>query len=161
MDFYKILYDCLWFILPAYFANASALFIGRGSPIDFGRKFTDGRRILGDGKTFPGFLGAVLVGSAVGYLQGRLFIGFLLSLGAMFGDLVASFIKRRCDIKRGDPAPFVDQLDFLSGALLFAVVFDKADIDFALLSYLVVLTLFVHPLANRIAYTFKLKKVPY
>src|SRR2546422_10015344 len=43
-----------WFLLPAYVANPMAVVFGGGTPMDFGRALRDGRRILGDGKTWRG-----------------------------------------------------------------------------------------------------------
>ena len=42
---------------------------GGGPPIDLGRRFRDGRRILGDGKTIRGFFAGVVCGSLVGAAQ--------------------------------------------------------------------------------------------
>ena len=39
--------SALYFIFPAYCANAAALIFGGGPPIDAGREFLDGRPILG------------------------------------------------------------------------------------------------------------------
>ena len=39
--------SAIWFILPAYFANAAPVVLGGGPPLDMGKKFLDGRRILG------------------------------------------------------------------------------------------------------------------
>jgi len=39
--------EAIWFFLPAYFANATPVVLGGGTPIDLGRNFLDGRRILG------------------------------------------------------------------------------------------------------------------
>src|SRR2546427_13302198 len=46
-----------WFLLPAYVANPMAVVSGGGTPMDFGRTLRDGRRLLGDGKTWRGFAG--------------------------------------------------------------------------------------------------------
>ena len=100
--------EILLFILPAYFANASPVLLGGGVPIDLGKKFSDGRRIFGDGKTIRGFVGGVSAGiilSAIvsilfpleifGGFKLQFFSGCLLSLGTLVGDLIGSFIKRR------------------------------------------------------------------
>ncbi|MEM2250762.1 MAG: CDP-2,3-bis-(O-geranylgeranyl)-sn-glycerol synthase [Candidatus Hadarchaeales archaeon] len=117
--------EALWFILPAYFANASPVIFGGGRPIDGGRKFRDGRPIFGPGKTVRGFLGGLSVGTIIGGFQTLttndlelLPLAFLLSLGALCGDLFGSFVKRRLGFERGRPFPLLDQLGFL----LFAVI---------------------------------------
>ena len=52
----EIILQALWLILPAYVANASAVLVGGGTPVDFGKNWRDGKRILGDGKTWRGLL---------------------------------------------------------------------------------------------------------
>ncbi len=118
--------ESLWFILPAYVANATPVVAGGGTPLDRGRLFIDGRRIFGDGKTVRGFLAGLAAGVLVGLIEGivvnslshYLLLGFLLALGALLGDLLGSFIKRRIGIGRGGAAPGLDQLGFVIVALL-------------------------------------------
>ena len=118
----------IYFMLPAYLANVSALTFGGGTPLDFGREFRDGRRILGDGVTWRGTIIGTGIGTAIGILQGIIagdifygaLLGFSLGLGALLGDAAGSFIKRRINIGRGRPAPILDQLDFVVGALLLS-----------------------------------------
>ena len=52
MDIILILAQAFWFMLPAYVANPTAVVFGGGRPIDAGRVLRDGRRFLGDGKTW-------------------------------------------------------------------------------------------------------------
>jgi CDP-2,3-bis-(O-geranylgeranyl)-sn-glycerol synthase len=140
---YEIIIQALWLVLPAYIANASALLVGGGAPIDFGKSWKDGKRILGDGKTWRGLFSGAIVGVAGGFGLsivafyannsdfaflglndfGRfpLMIPIISSIcfGALFGDIIESFFKRRAGIKRGgDWIPF-DQIDFILGVLLF------------------------------------------
>ena len=37
-----------------------------GRPMDFRKNFIDGKRILGEGKTWKGFFGGIIIGSAIG-----------------------------------------------------------------------------------------------
>jgi CDP-2,3-bis-(O-geranylgeranyl)-sn-glycerol synthase len=139
---YTIVIQAFWIVIPIYVANASAVIVGGGTPIDFGKKWKDGRRILGDGKTWRGLLAGTFLGMTAGFglvvaasylnTNGYVFLGltnfdgfpimipllFSLCFGALFGDLVESFFKRRIGKDRGqDWIPF-DQLDFLVGALV-------------------------------------------
>ncbi len=139
---YEIVLQALWLILPAYIANASALLSGGGKPIDFGKKWKDGKRILGDGKTWRGLVTGAVIGMVGGFGLsivafyandsdfaflglsdfGRfplmIFIVGSLCFGALIGDIVESFFKRRRGKNRGeDWIPF-DQLDFIIGALV-------------------------------------------
>jgi CDP-2,3-bis-(O-geranylgeranyl)-sn-glycerol synthase len=141
---YEIIIQALWLVLPAYIANASALLVGGGAPIDFGKNWRDGRRILGDGKTWRGLITGAVVGMTGGFglsvvakyaavsdfafLGINDFTGFPLMIpiiasicfGALIGDIVESFFKRRRGKVRGqDWIPF-DQLDFILGALFFS-----------------------------------------
>ena len=109
----------LWIMGPAYIANSVAVLTGGKYPIDQGKTLSDGNRILGDGKTWSGLLGGTLGGIAFGLLldvessrmaldsltdekyeqnlwgDSSILVFFLLSFGALFGDMTASFYKRR------------------------------------------------------------------
>jgi CDP-2,3-bis-(O-geranylgeranyl)-sn-glycerol synthase len=146
---YTVILQAFWIIIPVYVANASAVIVGGGKPIDFGRTWKDGRRLLGDGKTWRGLFAGTFLGmtagfglavaasyiqaSDYGYLQLTNFEGFpmmiplLFSLcfGALVGDLIESFFKRRIGKERGqDWIPF-DQLDFLVGALVSSLLMSE------------------------------------
>lgn len=125
----------LYFIFPAYCANAAPVIFGGGLPLDAGRTFLDGKPIFGSHKTVRGFLAGLIIGTLVGFFleqfllpyqhlllfQQSALLGFTLSLGALVGDLCDSFIKRRAGLSPGSPVPLADQLDFVFGALLFSL----------------------------------------
>jgi len=146
--------------------------------MDFGHHFIDKRRLFGDGKTWRGFYGGILVGILVGALQGYLYPhialdspvndltmtayilrAVLLSFGAGVGDLTGSFIKRRINLKRGAPFPIVDQIGFLVLAFLFAVL--RFEVPTVYVLILLPLTLFAHLGANIFAYLAGMKDVWY
>ena len=115
----------LLFIGPSYVANAAPLVFGGGRPLDGGRNFIDGRPIFGAHKTVRGLVAGILAGSLVGLgeslVDPRLAIaGFAISLGAVLGDLLGAFIKRRLNMTPGRLFPVVDQLDFVLGALVLS-----------------------------------------
>ncbi len=152
-------------ILPAYVANATATvlakfnILGLKRPIDSGRYFFDGRRILGDGKTWQGLILGTLAGTTVGAAYLPVSISFLLALGALLGDIAGSFLKRRLGLKRGQEFWLLDSLDFLAGAIILsslAVRWNPAEILF-----LAVITPFVHRGANVLGYILGLKSVPW
>ncbi|WP_423793354.1 CDP-2,3-bis-(O-geranylgeranyl)-sn-glycerol synthase [Methanocaldococcus indicus] len=170
----KLVFMSFWYILPAYVANASACIFGGGTPIDLKKCFIDGRRVIGDGVTFKGSFFGILLGTLTGAIQGilinfnifgqldfyagiidHIILAFLLSLGAIVGDAVGSFIKRRLNIERGKPAPLLDQLDFVIGALIFAYPF--APIPLSMVFIIIVMTLFIHFIGNVIAYLIGVK----
>lgn len=92
-------------------------------------------------------------------LAPTVFHGFLLSFGALLGDLVGSFMKRRLSLERGQPAPFLDQLDFVVGALALSFIEFIPQIE--IIIALLVFTPIIHLTANIIGYKLKLKKEPW
>jgi len=148
------------FMLPALVANASApIFRGLG-PIDRGILFIDSEPLFGKNKTVGGFLGGTLMGFLVGVVINRnILISATLSLGALTGDLLGAFIKRRLKIKPGQPFPLLDQYDFVFGALLFTYPFCQVDL-YELAGFLITVP-FVHLATNVIAYILHIKSVPW
>jgi len=142
----EIIAQAFWIIIPAYVANGCAVLVGGGKPIDFGKKCKDGKRILGDGKTWRGLLVGTFLGMTVGFAlsTGAIYIDqwgygyigltdfyrfpymiviiFSICFGALMGDISESFFKRRIGRERGeDWIPF-DQIDFLLGALILSFI---------------------------------------
>jgi CDP-2,3-bis-(O-geranylgeranyl)-sn-glycerol synthase len=152
----------MWFIFPAYCANAAPVIFGGGQPMDFGKNFFDGKPFLGTHKTFRGFLAGIIVGTLVGLVQTlifenflleygtqfhySIFLGFMLSLGAVTGDLIESFIKRRLNRSPGRPLPIADQVDFILGAFLFSIPVSPPSLLSATIILLV--TIPIHLLTN-------------
>ncbi|MCQ2972275.1 MAG: CDP-2,3-bis-(O-geranylgeranyl)-sn-glycerol synthase [archaeon] len=173
----------LYFLLPAYLSNSSGLAFGGGLPMDFGKSTKKGVRLIGDGCTWRGLIAGTIVGIIVGALQGLagpyfitnfgdyiftpiitsvpqgIIVGFLLGFGALIGDAIGSFLKRRIGIGRGKPAPVLDQLDFLIVALIFASFVIPITLEFVIIAAL--LTLIIHFLANAGAYLLGIKDVWY
>ena len=69
-DFLQIIIDSAVFVLPLWFGNASPTILGGGRPIDGGRFWRDGHRLLGDGKTIRGFWAGVFVSTIIGGIIG-------------------------------------------------------------------------------------------
>ncbi|MCR5027367.1 MAG: CDP-2,3-bis-(O-geranylgeranyl)-sn-glycerol synthase [Methanobrevibacter sp.] len=185
-DFSQLVITCifvLYFLLPAYIANSGGLIFGGGKPIDLGKSDSNGIRWIGDGVTWRGLIGGTILGTLVGAIQGYyginllalfgkyittpiatnllegIIIGFLLSFGALIGDALGSFLKRRLGIGRGKPAPILDQIDFLIVALLFCSVVVSFDLKFIIIA--IILTLIIHLLSNTGAYLLGIKDVWY
>jgi CDP-2,3-bis-(O-geranylgeranyl)-sn-glycerol synthase len=75
-DWLAILIFGVLFIAPAYFSNAGMVIVGGGKPLDKGKLWRDGRRILGDHKTISGLVkGPLYIGIP---LSCALFLLFLL-----------------------------------------------------------------------------------
>ncbi len=158
-----ILYPIIY-VFPAYAANGAPVIFGGGRPLDMKRKFF-GRRIFGDHKTVRGTVSSVIAGVLVGvieypFLHYMLPVAILLTIGANFGDLFGSFIKRRLDIKAGKSTPLLDQYGFFVFALLFALPLGNLPSLYGII-FLVVLTGLLHPLTNMGAHRLKLKDVPW
>lgn len=186
IDVQMLLITCvatLYFILPAYFSNGAGLVFGGGTPVDFGKSDKKGIRWIGDGVTWRGLIGGTVIGIITGIIQGFLapiiianfgqlittpiitdissgiLIGFLLGFGALLGDALGSFLKRRIGIGRGNPAPLLDQLDFLIVALILVSFVVELSLSFVVIA--IILTLIIHLMANTGAYLLGLKDVWY
>ncbi|MFX1297972.1 MAG: CDP-2,3-bis-(O-geranylgeranyl)-sn-glycerol synthase [Promethearchaeota archaeon] len=88
-----------------------------------------------------------------------LFRVFLIALGAPLGDLIGSFLKRRLNLERGAPAPVIDQLDFLLGAIFLAYIIFPLRWMYIIFALLV--TLLLHILTNTIAFKLDYSKEPW
>ena len=154
--------SALYIILPTYFTNGALVVFGGGRPIDLGKTLSDGQRILGDNKTFRGFISGIIVGTLVGLVGSYLLstnlmpIALPASLGALLGDMVGAFLKRRLHIKPGGALPGVDQLDFVVGSMVLVSLFSPISVTVALI--LLVVTPPIHFLTNVGAYLLGLKK---
>ncbi len=220
LESYSVL-ECIFVVLlimaPAYLANTIAVLTGGRYPIDQGKLYSDGNRILGDGKTWSGLIGGTIGGMVVGYglyfvimrnfyhhllwklgldsssenLVDKLVsiiakdptfgdqllwgmdnitatsIFFLLSFGALFGDMTASFYKRRQNLQRGDKFALLDMYDFIIMSLLLCLIFQR---DWLLswildgwvpLFTILVLTPFLHRGVNIIGYKIGVKNEPW
>lgn len=187
MDIALILIQASWFMIPAYVANPAAVLFGGGKPMDFGHRLRDGRRFLGDGKTWSGFAGGIFSGMLIGGIQHvsvwllgakeflfgspqqAVLLLFLLSCGALLGDILGSFIKRRIGIVRGAKTPGLDQYDFLIGVVLVLFVFQTGwflehyvlDYYFIGLIFIIFITPLLHRAINILGYKLGRKDVPW
>lgn len=172
-------------MLPAYIANPAAALFGGGTPIDLGRNYSDNKRILGDGKTYRGLLVGSLCGAIVGLLQIIIaphiapyvhVSGYALTMtsyvalvtmpvGALIGDIVKSFFKRRIGFDRGEMLPFADQLDFVAGAWALTLILDygwfTANFSLAVIVTVLVITPVLHLATNVVGFKIGKKKVPW
>ena len=80
-------------------------------PLDGGLTFVDGRPLFGASKTLRGIVLSVLATAATGALVGPDWrIGVLVGGGAMAGDLLSSFLKRRLGLTPSSKATGLDQI---------------------------------------------------
>lgn len=81
------------------------------APLDGGLIFFDGRPLLGSSKTIRGLVAAVTATALGALLLGvPVTVGALLGGGAMLGDAIASFIKRRLGVAPSGRATGLDQI---------------------------------------------------
>jgi CDP-2,3-bis-(O-geranylgeranyl)-sn-glycerol synthase len=174
------LIESIWIILPAYAVNGLIPLVGlrKTHPIDFGKKFR-GKPLFGPGKTWEGLVFGCFIGILIASIEMLAFpylpfdqspvpltivpmsplLGLMLGIGAIAGDIVGSFIKRRIGLPRGAIAPLLDQEDFLLGSLLFASFLAAIKPDWVLL--LVIITPILHLVANLIGFRIRVKKQPW
>jgi len=182
MNILTFISSCFYFFLPAYFTNMTPPLIRRvgifnflDKPVDFGRKFK-GQPILGKNKSWRGVIFGVIFGILVAGLQLWLYrfplikeisffdysriniflFGFLISAGAVFGDLFFAFIKRRLRMEPGQRFIPFDQTNYVIGAALFLTAFLKINILIWITVF--ILTLFLHLIFNRTGYLLGLHK---
>ena len=165
------IWDAILFIIPAYVANSIPVLLGGGPPLDGGKKWNDGRPILGGGKTTRGAIAALASATIIGAIypflplgsglvsQMTIFIGLLMGIGTVLGDIIGSFLKRRLNIERGAALPLVDQDGFVLVTLL--LVHFLIPVPLLYWIFILVLTPLVHVAFNIIAYLAKWKDVPY
>jgi len=166
METVQLIIEALKFIFPAYCANAIPVVTGGGLPLDFGKKFFDGKPIFGKNKTFQGFFSGLAVGITVGFAESlffeyHIFFGLFLSLGALLGDLAGAFIKRRFGLAPGDLLPVVDQVDFIIGAILFSLPICLPALSWERVVAVLIITPPIHLLTNFAAYKLGLKNNPW
>jgi CDP-2,3-bis-(O-geranylgeranyl)-sn-glycerol synthase len=182
MSLLQLILSCIWFFLPAGIANMSPSFattlFGQGKPIDGGKSWHH-KRIFGDHKTWRGLVVGIAAGSLffllqvwlyrlavvrrfsiIDYSQTSVFMGVALGSGALFGDMVKSFIKRRVDIPPGTSWIPFDQIDYVLGGLLLTLPFALQFSASAWQVWLTVIIIFfiLHIIVNILGWAIGLKK---
>jgi CDP-2,3-bis-(O-geranylgeranyl)-sn-glycerol synthase len=185
MEWLAVVVTAFWAMLPAYIPNNAAVLGGGGPPIDGGRTWGDSR-LLGDGKTWRGTAVGWAAGAAVALFLNAVEptasdllgvdlpvfpapIALVFPLGAMLGDIAASFLKRRSGRERGAPYPGVDQLDFVVVSLALAFAVDALvglswfteTFTLPVLGVVLVVTPVLHVSTNVLAYALGFKDEPW
>ena len=167
---------CFYLMLPAYFANMAPVIVKKidflAFPIDLSK--TLGKKpILGKNKTFRGLVFGIIFAVIIAYLQLRLYnleyfrnisfinyqnwllLGFLMGFGALAGDLIKSFFKRRIRIAPGHRFIPFDQTDFVIGALVFVMPVFELTLGIFITSLL--LSFILHITVNHAAFYFGIR----
>jgi len=155
------------------FASKVGILKSLAGPVDFGKRYR-GFPIFGYHKTWRGIILGVLIGILISFFQRFLwqfpffeklsffnyqeinvfFLGFLLSFGALLGDLISSFFKRRQKIEPGKSWIPFDQISFVIGPFVLVSPFFKIQV----LAWLIILFLsfLLHIIVNRIGFWLKI-----
>lgn len=174
---YMDLIRIFWFFLPAGMANMAPVLFRwinfLNYPIDFNKQLNK-KPIFGKNKTFRGLFFGIVLAILVVYIQKILYahtvnislidysvlnpllLGFLLGFGALFGDSIKSFFKRRLNINPGKSWIPLDQIDWIIGSIIFVIFYVKLSLMQVLVS--IVLFGLLHPVINLIGYLIKIKK---
>lgn len=129
------------------------LLLGPGRPLDGGLRLRDGLPLLGGTKTIRGVLASLLVTPVAAAALGLPWsIGLLVALGAMLGDLLASFTKRRLGYPSSTTAPLLDTVP--ESLIPVLLVMGRLGLDWLDLALLIlafgVLDLVLTPLGQRL-----------
>lgn len=179
----KFILSCVYFFLPAYFTNmvpslSNQLGILKflAKPVDFGKEFM-GASLLGSHKTWRGIVLGPAVGILIVFCQAWLFskssfireisffdyqqinlplFAFLISFGAICGDLFFAFIKRRLGLKPGARFLPFDQINYVIGAAVFLTPFFNLSINVWIT--LLILTPILHILATQFGFLLGLSR---
>ena len=150
------------------------------SALDGGRCLKDGRPVFGPTKTWRGVVSACLFTGLVAWMMHwSVMAGLLIALGAMTGDLLSSFIKRRLGMVSSSRALGLDQIPesllpllLLKGLLVKGLslkVFStgllpqtlQADMTWTLVWQVVVMFFIAELLLSRILFHLHIRNQPY
>ena len=167
----------VWLFLPAGCANMVASLVRAvpflNYPLDF--NFTlKGKVVLGPHKTWRGLFFGILAALLMSYVQVKIYgqnfpyvffdysqinfwlWGLLMGGGAILGDALRSFIKRRRNILPGHPWFPYDQIDWVLGAAILISFYIPISWDKIVIA--VLLSTAIHPAINYLCYIFHLQK---
>lgn len=159
----------LWLIIPAGFGNMMPPFAAKlipkwTAPIDGGKSWR-GIRWLGDHKTWRGLVFGIIGAEMIYLLQVQVFgqlyttpwwFGGLLGLGALAGDAIKSFFKRRAGVKSGQSWFPWDQIDWIIGLVAVSVFWNILGV--AEIIILLIIGLGLHLIVKAIGYFLKMNE---
>jgi len=162
--------ESLYFFLPGYIANMAPVLLRwipvGGTPIN--------EKLFGSHKTWRGLIVGIIMGGIIFSLQKYLYVtefklwaiidygdfspvlGFLMGLGALVGDAVKSYYKRKGGLKPGERWFPYDQIDFVIGGIIFSwfVYVPQAEVVLILL----LVTPILHIVVNHIGYWLRIRE---
>lgn len=166
-----VILQAFWYMLPAYFANMAPVFCK--NTLKFLAKPVN-QKLFGSHKTYRGIFTGIIFGIMAAYLQYVTYndytwlanislidyqqwflFGLLMGAGAMLGDLVKSFFKRKKGINPGERWMGFDQLDYVAGALLFTGIIYIP--GFWVILAIIIISFFGDIAVNHLAYWLRLR----
>lgn len=168
----------LYLFVPAFVANSTPVIV-KNLPVLCSWNTPVHARWFGTNKTYRGFLCGIALGMAASLLQYALrdvpvlqgitllhetpgksaLVGFLLGFGALFGDAVESFVKRRMGLPPGRALPFWDGADYIIGGLVLLAPLYVVPLQG--MFFLLVAGPLLSLASNMLAYAFGMKDVWY
>lgn len=131
-----------------------------GYPVDGNLVFVDGRRLLGQSKTWRGVVSSVGLTTLVAAILGfSAVFGLLFGLFAMFGDLVSSFLKRRLGMAVSSMALGIDQVPESLFPML--VAYWMLALEGTSVVFVVAVFFVTELLASRVLYKLKIRQHPH
>lgn len=168
MAFEEFLIAILAYLLPLYAANSCALLFGGGVPLDFNKKI-GGKPVFGAGKTIKGTIAGLICGLIAAlilsffiteaFTENYLLFSSILVTGGVFGDIIASFFKRRLGFEKGQAMPLIDQLDFVIGGIILTLPIRIPSVEE--IAVIFIATIIIHRASNYLAFKIKMKEVPW
>jgi CDP-2,3-bis-(O-geranylgeranyl)-sn-glycerol synthase len=146
-------------------------------PLDNNKKI-NGKPILGKNKTYRGFVVGIIAAIFAVLIQKILFnindgenifrilslgidytnislillLAILMGFGALAGDSIESFFKRRINIKSGQSFIPWDQIDHILGAYLFSLILIYSFISWKIFFSSIILGFILHVVVNHISF---------
>lgn len=178
-EIWHFILKSMWFIAPAGFATVMPVLVRPvfsflAYPIDFNAKLGN-EPLFGKNKTWRGLIAGTATGvvtfwfqqalvalpwfasiSIIDYGGSSLWFGFLMGFGAIIGDLIKSFFKRRFKIPPGVSWFPFDQIDYVLGAIIFLAPLYFPGLRFTL--GLLVVGICLHLISNVLGHLMKLRK---
>lgn len=129
-------------------------------PLDCRARFIDGRRLLGDAKTWRGLIAALILTSICSLLaQTGWLTGFIVGLLAMLGDSLSSFSKRRLGMAPSAMAIGIDQVP--ESLLPLIYMHYQWQLGWMKVVLLLVIFLMLELSLSRVLYRLHIRKHPY
>ena len=174
-----------YFALPGALANMAPVFAAKGKwtpfldkPLDMGTSF-NGQRLLGNNKTFRGFVWGFVFALGASLIQLWLYeefqgvrdfslinysginvlgLSLLMTLGALGGDALKSFFKRQLNKKPGESWIPFDQTDSVAGLTLVSTLYLDLPLETWIAGF--IFGSLLHPFSTTVAWLLKLKESP-